>query len=90
MTRETPNHAPCFAGTASLESQPSMSKSARYIIIGRPNGAGKTTFFAREFLSKEGGVVHFVNLDLITSGLSPLRLELATLAVARFFLLQLD
>jgi predicted ABC-type ATPase len=67
-----------------------MSKSPRYIIIGRPNGAGKTTFFAREFLSKEGCVVHFVNLDLITSGLSPLRPELATLAVARFLLLQLD
>ena len=39
------------------------------IIIAGPNGAGKTTF-AREFLSKEVGVVHFVNPDLIASGLT--------------------
>ena len=47
-----------------------MSKSApsspRCIIIAGPNGAGKTTF-AREFLSKEAGVVHFANPDLIAS-----------------------
>jgi predicted ABC-type ATPase len=61
----------------------------RCIIIAGPNGAGKTTF-AREFLSKEAGVVHFVNLDLIASGLSPLRPELAALAAGRLFLLQLD
>jgi predicted ABC-type ATPase len=70
-----------------------MSKSARAsrrcIIIAGPNGAGKTTF-AREFLSKEVGVVHFVNPDLIASGLSPLRPELAALAAGRLFLQQLD
>jgi predicted ABC-type ATPase len=66
-----------------------MSKSPRCIIIGGPNGAGKTTF-AREFLSKEAGIVHFVNPDLIASGLSPLRPELAALAAGRLFLLQLD
>jgi predicted ABC-type ATPase len=70
-----------------------MSKSARLsprcIIIAGPNGAGKTTF-AREFLAKEAGVVHFVNPDLIASGLSPLRPELAALAAGRLFLLQLD
>ena len=70
-----------------------MSKAARSsprcIIIAGPNGAGKTTF-AREFLSKEAGVVHFVNPDLIASGLSPLRPELAALAAGRLFLLQLD
>jgi predicted ABC-type ATPase len=33
----------------------------RCIIIAGPNGAGKTTF-AREFLAKEAGVVHFVNV----------------------------
>jgi predicted ABC-type ATPase len=69
-----------------------MSKSARLsprcIIIAGPNGAGKTTF-AREFLAKEAGVVHFVNPDLIASGLSPLRPELAALAAGRLFLLQL-
>jgi len=66
-----------------------MSKSPRCIIIGGPNGAGKTTF-AREFLSKEAGVIHFVNPDLIASGLSPLRPELAALAAGRLFLRQLD
>jgi len=70
-----------------------MSKSARSsqrcIIIAGPNGAGKTTF-AREFLVKETGVVHFVNPDLIASGLSPLRPKLAALAAGRLFLLQLD
>ena len=59
------------------------------IIIAGPNGAGKTTF-AREFLSKEVGVVHFVNPDLIASGLSPLRPELAALVAGRLFLRQLD
>ena len=59
------------------------------IIIAGPNGAGKTTF-AREFLAKEAGVVHFVNPDLIASGLSPLRPELAALAAGRLFLRELD
>src|SRR5512132_2626707 len=70
-----------------------MSKSARSsphcVIIAGPNGAGKTTF-AREFLSKEVGVVHFVNPDLIASGLSPLRPELAAFAAGRLFLRELD
>jgi predicted ABC-type ATPase len=63
--------------------------SPRCIIIAGPNGAGKTTF-AREFLAYEAGVVHFVNPDLIASGLSPLRPELAALAAGRLFLQQLD
>jgi predicted ABC-type ATPase len=63
--------------------------SPRCIIIAGPNGAGKTTF-AREFLSKEAEVVHFVNPDLIASGLSPLRPELAALAAGRLFLRELD
>jgi predicted ABC-type ATPase len=70
-----------------------MAKPGRFhpkcIIIVGPNGAGKTTF-AREFLSKEVGVVHFVNPDLIASGLSPLRPELAALAAGRLFLRQLN
>jgi len=36
----------------------------RCIVIEGPNGAGKTTF-ARQFLPKDAGVVHFVNADLI-------------------------
>jgi predicted ABC-type ATPase len=64
-------------------------KSPRCIVIAGPNGAGKTTF-AREFLPRDARVVHFVNADLIASGLSPLRPELATLAGGRLFLAELD
>ena len=67
----------------------SARSSPRCIIIAGPNGAGKTTF-AREFLTTEAGVVHFVNPDLIAAGLSPLRPELATLAAGRLFLRELD
>ena len=67
----------------------SARSSPRCIIIAGPNGAGKTTF-AREFLTKEAGVIHFVNPDLIASGLSPLRPELAALAAGRLFLRELD
>src|SRR5437763_16381227 len=67
----------------------SSRSSPRCIIIAGPNGAGKTTF-AREFLSKEAGVVHFVNADLIASGLSPLRPELAAIAAGRLFLAELN
>ena len=69
-----------------------MSKSSRNplcIVIAGPNGAGKTTF-AREFLTKDAGVVHFVNSDLIAGGLSPLRPELAALAAGRLVLKELD
>jgi predicted ABC-type ATPase len=59
------------------------------IIIAGPNGAGKTTF-AREFLLKDTRVIHFVNADLIASGLSPLRPEMAALAAGRIFLRELD
>jgi predicted ABC-type ATPase len=59
------------------------------IIIAGPNGAGKTTF-AREFLSREMGVVHFVNPDLIAGGLSPLRPELAAFTAGRLFLRELN
>jgi len=64
-------------------------RNPRCIIIAGPNGAGKTTF-AREFLPKDAGVVHFVNADLIAGGLSPLRPELAALAGGRIFLAELD
>ena len=61
----------------------------RCIVIAGPNGAGKTTF-AREFLPKDAGIVHFVNADLIASGLSPLKPELAAIAAGRLFLKELD
>src|SRR6266849_9297191 len=65
------------------------SHAPRCIVIAGPNGAGKTTF-AREFLPREGGVIHFVNADLIASGLSPLRPELAAFAGGRMFLAERD
>lgn len=69
--------------------KPAPTKSPRCIIIAGPNGAGKTTF-AREFLPNDAGIIYFVNADLIASGLSPLRPELATLASGRLFLAELD
>jgi predicted ABC-type ATPase len=63
--------------------------SPRCIIIAGPNGAGKTTF-AREFLPKDAGVVHFVNADLLAAGLSPLKPDLAALSAGRLFLTELD
>ena len=61
----------------------------RCIIIAGPNGAGKTTF-AREFLPKDAGVVHFVNADLLAAGLSPLQPELAALKAGKLLLAELD
>jgi len=65
------------------------TKRPRCIVIAGPNGAGKTTF-AREFLPKDAGVIHFVNADLIAGGLSPLHPELAALASGRLVLAELD
>lgn len=60
----------------------------RCIVIAGPNGAGKTTF-AREFLPREAGVIHFVNVDLIAGGLSPLDPDLAAVAAGRLLLKEL-
>ena len=65
------------------------ARGPRCIVIARPNGAGKTTF-AREFLAKDADVVQFVNADLIASGLSALRPEIAAVAAGRVFLAELD
>lgn len=61
----------------------------RCIVIAGPNGAGKTTF-ARRYLPEPANVVHFVNADLIASGLSPLKPELAAVAAARMVLREID
>lgn len=61
----------------------------RCLIIAGPNGAGKTTF-ARQFLTEAQGIRHFVNADLIASGLSPLHPELAARAAGRLLLSELD
>ncbi len=65
------------------------SSEPRCIVIAGPNGAGKTTF-ARDFLTKEAGVVNFINADLIATGLSPLKPDAAALAAGRVFLSELD
>jgi predicted ABC-type ATPase len=60
----------------------------RCIVIAGPNGAGKTTF-ARDFLPKEAGVIHFVNADLIAGGLSPLQPSEAAVAAGRLVLAEI-
>lgn len=57
----------------------------RCLLIAGPNGAGKTTF-AKEYLPNDARVLNFVNADLIASGLSPLKPELAAMAAARLVL----
>jgi predicted ABC-type ATPase len=64
-------------------------RQPRCILIARPNGAGKTTF-ARRYLPENAGVVHFLNADLMASGLSPLKPEIAAIAAARMVLGEID
>ncbi len=66
-----------------------MSTPPRCIVIAGPNGAGKTTF-AREFLARDEGIIHFVNADVIASGLSPFDPQRVALAAGRIFLAELD
>jgi predicted ABC-type ATPase len=66
-----------------------VKKGSRCIVIAGPNGAGKTTF-ARQFLTEEEGIMHFVNADLIATGLSPLHPERAARAAGRLLLSELD
>ena len=65
------------------------SKSPLCLIIAGPNGAGKTTF-AREFLPREAGIVHFVNADLIAAGLAPLQPAMANMKAGKVFFSELD
>jgi predicted ABC-type ATPase len=59
------------------------------LVIAGPNGSGKTTF-AREFLTGDAGIGHFVNADLIAAGLSPLDPSRAAIAAGRLFLSEID
>lgn len=60
----------------------------RSLIIAGPNGAGKTTF-ALKYLPAVG-VAHFINADLIASGLSPFHPEQQAAAAARLFLTEME
>lgn len=64
-------------------------RQPRWIVIAGPNGAGKTTF-ARQYLPEDARVVHFVNADLIATGLSPLKPDLAAIAAGRLVLQEID
>ena len=88
LGRQHPLQAECGpADDAHLNRR--TKKPPRCIIIAGPNGSGKTTF-ATQFLPKDAGIVDFVNADLIASGLSPLKPELASRAAARLVLAELD
>lgn len=69
--------------------QKARKEAPHCVIIARPNGAGKTTF-AQEFLPKYAGVVHFVNADLIASGLSPFQPRIAAIRAGRLLLSEID
>ena len=58
-----------------------LKKPALWIVAG-PNGVGKTTYAYRHIKTVSGSV-HFVNLDEIARGLSPLDPEVARTAAAR-------
>ncbi|MEX5217381.1 MAG: zeta toxin family protein [Nitrospira sp.] len=76
-------------GIGDVQVRQHTAESPRCIVIAGPNGAGKTTF-AREYLPREGGIIHFVNADLIASGLSPLRPDLAARQAGRLVLQELS
>jgi len=52
-------------------------------------GTGKTTF-AQEFLPRYAKIVHFVNADMIASGLSPFDPQLASIQAGRLVLSEID
>jgi predicted ABC-type ATPase len=78
-----------MAPTVRQRAAPKGKAKPRCIVIAGPNGAGKTTF-AREYLTTHVGVAHFINADLIASGLSPLRPELATVSAGKLVLSEIS
>src|SRR5574344_1042265 len=66
-----------------------MTYTKQIIIIAGPNGAGKTTF-SRSFIPATQSLVHFVNADLIASGLSPYAPELEAVQAGKLMLKQID
>lgn len=65
------------------------AKRPTCLLIAGPNGSGKTTF-AMEYLAHDVRILNFVNADLVASGLSPLRPQLAAVAAARLVLREID
>lgn len=61
----------------------------KIIIIAGPNGAGKTTF-SRSFLPAEAQCPHFINADLIASGLSPFEPERIAIKAGRLMLKEIE
>lgn len=66
-----------------------MPNTKQIIFIAGPNGAGKTTF-SRTFIPTMRSLVHFVNADLIASGLSPFAPELEAVQAGKLMLKQID
>lgn len=64
-----------------------MNKKNVYIVAG-PNGSGKTTF-AIEFLPQYASCKHFINADLIASGLSPFSPGAAAITAGKLVLEQI-
>lgn len=62
-----------------------MTERKKIVIIAGPNGAGKTTF-AREYLPHEAECPDFINVDLISAGLSPFNPQRAALRAGRLML----
>ena len=64
-------------------------KTSTLWLIAGPNGAGKTTYAFRHIRTVSGSV-HFVNLDEIARGISPLAPDAAPRTAARFALARID
>lgn len=61
----------------------------KIFIIAGPNGAGKTTF-AKFFLKNYPNITHYLNADILASGIAPLQPELAAVEAARILLGQME
>lgn len=61
----------------------------KVFIIAGPNGAGKTTF-AKFFLRNYPNIKHYLNADILASGIAPLKPELAAVEAGRILLKQMD
>lgn len=61
----------------------------KIFIIAGPNGAGKTTF-AKFFLKNYPEIQHYLNADILASGIAPLRPELAAVEAGRILLSQMN